>query len=152
MDHPVLDGIIRRFTAMKAGWDAAVTLGRMREDLDALIASYVPDLPFTAEPVDAGGVPAEWVIAGGVASQDALLYLHGGGFATGSIRATRNLAAVLSREAACRVLVLGYRLAPEHAFPAALDDAVAAWRWMSQPSVARRVAIGGDSAGAGLAL
>jgi len=82
------------------------------------------------EPVDAGGVPAEWVAAPGIDAERAVLYLHGGGYAIGSLNTHRRLAYDISAAAGARVLVIDYRLAPEHPFPAAVDDAAAAWRWM----------------------
>lgn len=105
------------------------------------------------EPVDAGGVPAEWVAAPGVDPARAALLLHGGGYAIGSIATHRRLAYDLSAASGARVLVIDYRLAPEHPFPAALDDAVLAWRWLLQAGFApNRLAIVGDSAGGGLVL
>ena len=81
----------------------------------------------------------------------AILYLHGGGYVIGSINTHRSLAARLSRAAKARVLVIDYRLAPEHPFPAAVDDSVAAYRWMlAQGLKASRIAVSGDSAGGGL--
>ena len=104
-------------------------------------------------PVRAGTVPAEWVAAAGAADDRALLYLHGGGYAIGGIATHRDLAARLSGASRSRSLVLGYRLAPEHPFPAAVDDAVAAYRWIVEEGIPpARVALVGDSAGGGLAL
>jgi monoterpene epsilon-lactone hydrolase len=107
----------------------------------------------TVEPVDAGGVGAEWVVAAGADSDRVLLYLHGGAYQIGSPATHRSMVARLSGAAGARVLSIDYRLAPEHPFPAAVDDAVAAYRWLlaegTDPAV---IAIGGDSAGGGLAL
>jgi len=105
------------------------------------------------EKVDAGGVPAEWVAAPGHDAQRAVLYLHGGGYAIGSINTHRRLAYDISAASGARVLVIDYRLAPEHPFPAAVDDATTAWRWLLQQGLATsRLAIAGDSAGGGLTL
>lgn len=105
----------------------------------------------TCTPCDAGGRPAEWVAAAGGRDDRALLYLHGGGYCIGSINSHRLLAADLARAAGVRVLVLDYRLAPEHPFPAAVDDAVAAYRFLLDAGFdRRRLAIAGDSAGGGL--
>jgi acetyl esterase/lipase len=82
-----------------------------------------------------------------------LLYLHGGGYVMGSPRTHRELATRIACEAAARVLLLDYRLAPEHPFPAALEDATAAYRWLRGRGVdARSIAVAGDSAGGGLTL
>jgi len=105
------------------------------------------------EKVDAGGVPAEWVAAPGFDGQRAVLYLHGGGYAIGSINTHRRLAYDISAACGARVLVIDYRLAPEHPFPAAVDDATKAWRWLLQQGFgANRLAIAGDSAGGGLTI
>src|SRR5207249_5279616 len=106
----------------------------------------------TTEAVEAGGVPAEWVMADGCDPGRAILYFHGGGYCIGSIETHRNIAAFVSRASQARVLLVDYRLAPEDPFPAAVDDAVAAYRWLTgaagyEPA---RVAIAGDSAGGGL--
>lgn len=103
------------------------------------------------EPLTVAGRPAEWVTAAGTRTDRALLYLHGGGYCIGSITSHRGLAAALSRAAGLRVLLLDYRLAPEHPFPAGLDDAVAAYRFLlDEIGDPRRLAIAGDSAGGGL--
>lgn len=108
---------------------------------------------FRSSPVDAGGVPAEWMEMPGVAQDRVFLLLHGGGYNAGSPRTHRGMGADLSRVAAARVLVPDYRLAPEHPFPAAVDDAVAAYRWLRDVGIpARNIIVGGDSAGGGLAL
>jgi monoterpene epsilon-lactone hydrolase len=105
------------------------------------------------EPVMAGTVKAEWVTAPGAASDRAILHLHGGGYVIGSINTHRALAAGLSRAAKARVLLIGYRLAPEHPHPAAVEDALAAYRWLlAQDFSPKRLAIAGDSAGGGLTI
>ena len=103
------------------------------------------------QPVTAGGVPAEWATPAD-AGKGVILYLHGGGYCLGSISSSRNFAARLALATKRRALVLAYRLAPENPFPAALDDAVAAYRWlMAQGTAAGDIVIAGDSAGGGLA-
>jgi acetyl esterase/lipase len=105
------------------------------------------------ETVNAGGVPAEWVAAPGIDPGRAVLYLHGGGYAIGSLNTHRRLAYDISAASAARVLLIDYRLAPEHPFPAAVDDATKAWQWLKQQGFAdSKLAIAGDSAGGGLAL
>jgi acetyl esterase/lipase len=82
-----------------------------------------------------------------------VVYFHGGGFQVGSLKSHRELMACISDESACRVLGVGYRLAPEHRYPAALHDARAVWQWLIAQGIdARNIALAGDSAGAGLAL
>ena len=113
----------------------------------------LPDDVGVAE-VDAGGVPAHWLTAPGADPGRVLVFLHGGGFEFGSLRSDGELAARLGRASGMRVLFPEYRLAPEHPFPAAIDDALAAWRWLrtGQDLSAASIAVAGDSAGGGLAV
>jgi acetyl esterase/lipase len=105
------------------------------------------------EKVDAGGVKAEWIAAPGIDDRRAVLYLHGGGYVIGSIDTHRRLAYDISAASAARVLLIDYRLAPEHPFPAAVDDAAKAWRWLLAQGIdPKRMAIAGDSAGGGLTI
>ena len=117
-------------------------------------AGMVPaDSDIIARDVDAGGVPSDWVTAGGDGGGRTLLYLHGGGYVMGSRNTHRGLAGRIARAAKARVLLPEYRLAPEHPFPAAVEDAVTCWRWLiSQGHAPQHMAIAGDSAGGGLAL
>ncbi|MBI3757006.1 MAG: alpha/beta hydrolase [Deltaproteobacteria bacterium] len=104
-------------------------------------------------PVNAGGVPAEWIAAAGAADDRVILYLHGGGYVMGSIATHREMVARLSKASGARALVVDYRLAPEYPFPAAVDDATAAYRWLlSQDVKPSRIVVAGDSAGGGLTL
>jgi epsilon-lactone hydrolase len=99
--------------------------------------------------VTAGGVPGLWISAKNAQdSPGVLLYLHGGGFVCGSPRTHRQLAARISAAAGLPVLLLDYRLAPEFPFPAAAEDALAAYRWLLGMGYApERIVVGGDSAG-----
>jgi epsilon-lactone hydrolase len=135
---------------------SAVDLDRLTVTERRAAAESVASQPppgTSVDPVDAGGVPAEWVAAPGADSDRVLLYLHGGAYQIGSPGTHRNMVALLSGAARARVLSVGYRLAPEHPFPAAVDDAVAAYRWLLAAGTDRSVlALAGDSAGGGLAL
>jgi monoterpene epsilon-lactone hydrolase len=113
----------------------------------------VPDDVQVTE-VTAGGVPAYWLDAQGTDAGRVLIFLHGGGFEFGSVRSDGELAARLGRAAGMRVLFPEYRLAPEHHFPAAIDDVIAAYRWLrtDQGLNASSIAVAGDSAGGGLAV
>jgi monoterpene epsilon-lactone hydrolase len=104
--------------------------------------------------VTAGGVPAHWLAAPGADCDRVLLFLHGGGYELGSLRSDGELASRLGRASGMRVLFPEYRLAPEHPFPAAIDDVLAAWRWLrtDQDLSATSIAVAGDSAGGGLAV
>jgi monoterpene epsilon-lactone hydrolase len=104
--------------------------------------------------VSAGGVPAHWLDAPGTDPHRVLLFLHGGGYELGSVRSDGELAARLGRASGMRVLFPEYRLAPEHPFPAAMDDVLAAYRWLGteQKLNPRSIAVAGDSAGGGLTV
>jgi monoterpene epsilon-lactone hydrolase len=106
----------------------------------------------TVTEADAGGVPACWFTVPGADPDRVLLFLHGGGYRVGSSRSNGELATRLGRESGMRVLAIDYRLAPEHPFPAAVADALAAWRWLRRehgPN-ALGLAPGADSADGGL--
>ena len=101
--------------------------------------------------VQAGPARAEWCTTPGVDDGRVILYLHGGGYVSGSPAVYRSLAANLSRAAQARVLVIDYRLAPEHPFPAAVEDSIDSYRWLLAAGIQPgRVAVAGDSAGGGL--
>jgi monoterpene epsilon-lactone hydrolase len=103
--------------------------------------------------VDLGGVPGEWSLVRGSDASRVLLFFHGGGYCSGSILSHRRMVTEAGREARVRTLAVGYRLAPEHPFPAAFDDALTAWRFLRRHGIAAaNVAIGGDSAGGGLTV
>ncbi len=104
-------------------------------------------------PVAIGDVPAEWLRPIGVQDDRVVLYLHGGGYTMGSCNTHRALGARLAIAAQTPVLLIDYRLAPEHPFPAALEDALTAYRWLIDPEkLARPIALAGDSAGGGLVV
>lgn len=105
------------------------------------------------EKISANGVAAEWTSTPGVARDAAILYAHGGGYLFGSLDSHRHLVAELGRAANTVALALDYRLAPEHPFPAPVEDAVAAYRFLlAQGFKPKRIAIAGDSAGGGLVV
>src|SRR4051794_41671387 len=89
----------------------------------------IPDDVLVTE-VSAGGVPAHWLSTPGADPDRVLLFLHGGGYELGSLRSDGELAARLGRAGGMRVLFPEYRLAPEHPFPAAIDDVLTVWRWL----------------------
>jgi monoterpene epsilon-lactone hydrolase len=125
------------------------------EQRRALMDSWSQPAPdgVTCTTVSAGGVPAEWVVADDAATDRVVMYVHGGGYVMGSIGSHRSLVSRLSQEAKAKVLNVDYRLAPEHPFPAAVEDAVAAYRWLVRNGVdPSRIVIAGDSAGGGLTL
>jgi epsilon-lactone hydrolase len=104
-------------------------------------------------PVDLDGVPGEWSMVPGTDPSRVLMFFHGGGYCSGSIRSHRRMATEAGRAAGVRTLAVGYRLAPEHPFPAARDDALTAWHWLRRQGIdAAHIAVGGDSAGANLSV
>jgi monoterpene epsilon-lactone hydrolase len=124
-----------------------------RKDLDALGQSYALAGDVTIEKISANGVAAEWTSTPGAARDAAVLYVHGGGYVIGSLDSHRHLVAETGRAANTVALALDYRLAPEHPFPAAVDDAVAGYRFLlGQGFKPSRIAIAGDSAGGGLVV
>jgi epsilon-lactone hydrolase len=129
------------------GWEE-----RRRRIEEVGAASPVAD-DVKLEPVDLDGVPAEWSIAPGADASRVLIYFHGGGYCSGSIVSHRRLVTEAGRAGGLRALAPSYRLAPEHPFPAARDDALTVWRRLRRDGYpANRIAVGGDSAGANLAL
>ena len=105
------------------------------------------------ERVNAPAAPAEWLRPPSAAPGRVVLYLHGGGYVIGSPRSHRHLAAAIAAAAEASALLLDYRLAPEHPYPAAVEDATAAYRWLLDQAVApEHIVIAGDSAGGGLAV
>jgi phosphinothricin tripeptide acetyl hydrolase len=105
------------------------------------------------EHVSAPTAPAEWLRPPSASPGRVVLYLHGGGYVIGSPRSHRHLAAAIAAAAGASALLLDYRLAPEHPYPAAVEDATAAYRWLLGQGIApERVVIAGDSAGGGLTV
>jgi monoterpene epsilon-lactone hydrolase len=105
------------------------------------------------EAVDIDGVPGEFSIAPGSDASRVLLYFHGGGYCSGSIVSHRRMVSEAGRAARMRTLAVAYRLAPEHPYPAAHEDALAAWRTLrAQGIAAHDIAVGGDSAGGNLTI
>jgi monoterpene epsilon-lactone hydrolase len=156
-----IEAVIARVKQVYGRWGRATGVAQMRADWDALFGAVAVDAHI--EPVivraallgNTGGeaLGGEWVTAAGARQDRAVLYLHGGGFQVGSSRSHRELMAGISRAADARVFGLDYRRAPEHRFPAPLDDALDAFDWLSaQGFAASALALAGDSAGAGLAL
>ncbi len=124
---------------------------RKRLDEVGRVWPVADDVELTA--VDVNGVPCEYSIVRGSDPSRVLMFFHGGGYCSGSIRSHRRLVTEAGRAAAMRTLAVDYRLAPEHPFPAAYDDALTAWRFLRKQGIpAAQIAIGGDSAGAGLTL
>lgn len=147
---PGVEAVIARVKAVYGRWRRDTPVSQMRADWDALFAAAV-DAAVTE--VSAGGVRCQWIAAPGARADRTILYFHGGGFQVGSLISHLDLMAKVSAAAQARVLGVGYRLAPEHRYPAAHEDARAAYLWLLGQGVpAEQIAVAGDSAGGGLAL
>ncbi len=128
-------------------------ISEMRANTDARGLAFGLPSDVTVTKVNANGVPAEWTSTPGAAQDTAILYLHGGGYVIGSLDSHRHMVAELGRASGMRTFAIDYRLAPEHKFPAAVDDTVAAYRYLlAQGIKPNRIVIGGDSAGGGLVI
>ncbi|WP_339949775.1 alpha/beta hydrolase [uncultured Albimonas sp.] len=145
-----IEAVKARMEATFARWTRDTTLAEMRADFDASLGGA--EAP-PCRDVEVAGMPGAWFGPEAGQGAPAILYVHGGGYQVGSIRSHRGLMHRLATAADLPLLAFDYRLAPEHRFPAALDDCAAAWRWLlAQGAAPGRVAIAGDSAGAALAL
>lgn len=128
-------------------------IAEQRAEFEKIAARLALPAGVSFDPVEAGGVPAEWTGAADADAGRVILFTHGGGYNIGSVRTHRGLAGRLARAAGARVLSVDYRLAPEHRCPAPVHDTVAAYRWLLQQGTRPdQIALAGDSAGGGLAL
>lgn len=137
--------------SQQAGSASEPTIEQLRVGIERVAERVASDVH--CESVTAGGVKAEWIVPPGADAERVLLYFHGGGYVMGSINTHRAMVARMARAARTRALAIDYRLAPEHPFPAAVEDATAAYRWLlAQGSKPSKIAFAGDSAGGGLTL
>ncbi len=146
----LLSGLLKQ--VVKPSWDrhGARAVAELRESLEtATRRAPKPPRFVRIQPADAGGVPAEWVSVPAARPGKVVLYLHGGLYIAGSPRTHRNVTWRLAEAGRARALVLDYRLAPEHPYPAAVEDVLKAYRWLLQQG-SPDIAWCGDSAGGGL--
>jgi epsilon-lactone hydrolase len=142
--------------ACRAASSAPVPLEEQRASYEVLVENYVghpvPLLEGTrVESVDVDGIPASWIYPPDTDEERVVLYIHGGAYILGSLTSHRGLVARLSAAAHVRSLLFDYRLAPEHVFPAALDDALTSYRWLLARGIKpEHIVLAGDSAGGGL--
>jgi monoterpene epsilon-lactone hydrolase len=128
-------------------------IAQRRRDIDARGLAYRLPADIKAEPVAANGVRSEWTSSPDADPSRVVLYFHGGGYVIGSLDSHRHMVAEIGRAARARTLAIDYRLAPEHPFPAAVDDAIDAYRFLLSRGVQPRgITIAGDSAGGGLVV
>jgi monoterpene epsilon-lactone hydrolase len=130
------------------------TIQESRDAMEATTRRFRMPSCVDVRPVEVAGRQSEWLVPSGKAKAAAILYLHGGAYNAGSLNTHRTLAAEIAKASGISVLVLGYRLAPEHPFPAGLEDAVKAYEWLLHVHgiAPHRILLAGDSAGGGLAL
>lgn len=164
-EHQQIEEMIRNLFAMQLTENDGPGRGnpngqiatRQMMEATAQPAGSFPDVVIT-EGIDAGGVPAEWVVAKeGADNSRRLLYIHGGGFFMGSPRTHRPITTTLAKESGCAVLAIDYRMMPENPRLAGVEDCHAAWDWMQEngpegTSAARTSFVAGDSAGGNLTL
>jgi monoterpene epsilon-lactone hydrolase len=139
--------IMRLWAPVVAVATDQTSIEALRDVFEAFLAQTPVPPEVTVRPVTAGGVPAL-----ALGDEPRILYLHGGGYVLGSAYGYRPLVGALVASAEIGALVPDYRLAPDHPFPAALEDALAAYRWLADQRGAKHVVLAGDSSGAGLAL
>jgi acetyl esterase/lipase len=138
---------------LKANAGGTLDLHAQRARMDSLGDFFPVPGGIEVEPASVGGITGEWVRGKRARRDAALLYLHGGGYVVGSPKSHRHLVALLSEASDLPVFSAHYRLAPEHPFPAAVDDAVAAYEGLVQSQIVpQKIAIAGDSAGGGLTI
>lgn len=155
---PEIQAVVASFGNVKAAMQGVPWRQRnavLRKYLDGIFADRQLDASFT--PVDAGGVPAEWVLAPGADGTRRTLYIHGGAFVVGSPRSHRTLTSQFSALTGGAVLAIDYRLMPEHPRRAGIDDCRKAYAWMlghgpQGAQAASAVFVAGDSAGGNLTL
>jgi len=147
------DSEIVSLRAMLAARPRATEIAQMRLDLDRRGKDFGLAVDVSVQSVDANGVRAEWTSTPAADRSSAILYLHGGGYVIGSLDSHRHLAAEAGRASGTRTLAVDYRLAPEHPFPAPVEDTVAAYRFLLASDIQpKHIALAGDSAGGGLVV
>ncbi|MEV0945723.1 alpha/beta hydrolase [Rhodococcus sp. NPDC049939] len=149
---PVVAAALRPFYRLSLNARLPYDVQRALLELGAPLQRFPPGT--VVRPTSLAGRPAERITVGATKRQTAVLYLHGGAFTIGSPATHRSLAAYLAKESGAAVYTLDYRLAPEHPFPAGLEDAVAAYMELNTEHgyETEQLAVAGDSAGGGLAV
>jgi epsilon-lactone hydrolase len=149
MDRSEIDAI----RALLGSKPRPVGWSERRQRIDEVGSVWPVADDVTCEAVDCDGVPGEWSQVAGSDPSRVLLFFHGGGYCSGSILSHRRMVTEAGRAARMRTLAIGYRLAPEHPYPAAHEDAMAAWRFLRRQGIAaENIAVCGDSAGGNLTI
>src|SRR6266496_2457237 len=151
MASPELKTITELLRARQEQAPADISFPKSRALFEQMTAAFPLPENVKSTPVDAGGIPSEWIAAQRVGDEQTIYWLHGGGYCSGSVNTHRGLLGRISAASRARVLAIDYRLAPEDPFPAAVEDAVAGYLWLLSTGVdPAQIVIGGDSAGGGL--
>jgi monoterpene epsilon-lactone hydrolase len=153
MPNPQLQ-TVRQLVAASVQAAKGLDLAGMRDRVDQAGKLFPPLPGVSSEAANTGGVAAEWIRPQSADQGQAILFLHGGGYMVGSVDSHRDLAGRIALAAKAPVLAIAYRLAPEHPFPAGLEDAVHAYRYLTREAGydPQKLALVGDSAGGGLAI
>ncbi len=151
MSKQEMDAAIQMLAAGRVEGEPSVT--EQRTGMEQLASSFPLPEGASKKAENIAGVPCEWQWMEGASDDAVLLYFHGGGYVIGSVNTHRGLVSALSGASGTKALSVGYRLAPEHPFPAAVDDAVAVYEaLLDGDGSPARIAVAGDSAGGGLSL
>ena len=152
MPSPQLQTVIS-FLRQRPTESPDVPIEQARATFDAVSNMIRVASDVTLEPVDVDGTPGEWISTPDASADRVVLYLHGGGYVIGSIDSHREMISRIARSTAARALAIDYRLAPEHPFPAAVEDATKSYRWLLKQGFSpENIVISGDSAGGGLTV
>ncbi|MBF0110650.1 MAG: alpha/beta hydrolase [Magnetococcales bacterium] len=141
--------LLRRMTAK--GTTFRKPIARQREEMEQRMARLKVPRDVCIHSVDCSGVPGEWVIPEATSRSRTVMYFHGGGYYNGSLATHRSFVARLASVVQGKVLHFGYRLAPEHPFPAAVEDGLSVYRWLLAQGIdPQSLVIAGESAGGNL--
>ena len=148
---PQLDQVIGIMRDIRSKYSADIH--EARAVLDQAFASYPPASDVTVFDIDAGGVTCQWITAPDVPQDRLIIYFHGGAYATCSPTTHQDLISRLSRASGAAAIGVGYRLAPEYIFPAAVEDSLAVYEWaLGHGFEPKNIVLAGDSAGGGLVI
>lgn len=151
MNSRVLSAILKHLKSMPT-FDQ-VGIKRYRILLEMSARAFKLDKKIKFQPVKINKIDAERIIPRDLSSNKTILFLHGGGFIAGSINSHRDLASRIAKASNAEVLIINYRLAPEHPYPAGLEDALMSYKWLLKKNLLpNQIALVGDSAGGGLTL
>ena len=152
MANTLRNNILRGIVRLVFGRKRSIPEIRIFVEKSARLSGKIPK-GMQAEQVDINGVKAEWLMTDASSKKKVMLYVHGGGYVSGSIQSHRVLCIPLAKRTGLRILTPEYRLAPEHPFPAALEDVLSVYCWLVEKGFeSKNIFLAGDSAGGGLSL